>query len=178
MDFQDSIDIDLVFKCSQSVQNSNEFKNKDNNLIFRSSFWKKIFCLWITIIIDKKINVLSNSIYAHKKFSLSFEIIDNQEISFINKKWLHKKGPTDVISFPIILEQEFPNDLLFIELGDLFISLEMASKQSLEFDNSLKKEMLFLASHGFLHLLGWEHESESQLKNMLNLQEYLISQTN
>jgi len=177
MEIQDALNIDLVFKCSKSVKNLKEFQNKENNLIFKTSFWKKIFCLWLSIIIDEKIIVPSNIIYKKKTFSLSFEIIDNQEISIINKKWLNKNGPTDVISFPIILEKEFANDLLFIELGDLFISLEMASKQSVEFDNSLKKEMLFLASHGFLHLLGWEHESESQLKSMLNLQEYLISKS-
>ncbi len=177
MELQDNINIDLVFKCSKSVHNLTDFNSKENNLIFTSSFWEKIFSIWIKIIIDEKIKIPSSVIYKKNTFSLSFEIINNQEISIINNKWLNKKGPTDVISFPIILKKELANDLNFIELGDLFISLEMASKQALEFDNSLKKEMLFLASHGLLHLLGWEHEGESQLKSMLNLQEYLISQS-
>ena len=60
-------------------------------------------------------------------------------------------------------------------MGDIFISLEMAFKQSLEFKHSLKKEMLWLASHGFLHLLGWEHNDDNELDNMLNFQEYLIT---
>ena len=51
----------------------------------------------------------------------------------------------------------------------------MAFKQSLEFDHSTKREMLWLASHGLLHLLGWEHNDAYELDNMLNFQEYLIS---
>ena len=47
-----------------------------------------------------------------------------------------------------------------------------------EYCHSLKREILFLASHGFLHLLGWEHETEEELKSMLNFQEYLISKLN
>ena len=85
------------------------------------------------------------------------QIINDNEISFINQKWMNKSGPTDVLSFPIISKEDNTKDLNFIELGDLFISLEMAFKQSLEFDHSLKREMLLLASHGLLHLLGWEH---------------------
>ena len=75
----------------------------------------------------------------------------------------------------MISDEDNNIDLNFIELGDLFISLEMALKQSLEFNHSIKREMLWLASHGFLHLLGWEHSDDYKLKNMLNFQEYLIS---
>ena len=88
---------------------------------------------------------------------------------------MNKSGPTDVLSFPMITELDTTKDLNFVELGDLFISLEMAFKQSLEFDHSLKREMLLLASHGLLHLLGWEHNDDNALDNMLNFQEYLIS---
>ena len=88
---------------------------------------------------------------------------------------MNKTGPTDVLSFPIISDIDYMKDLFFLELGDLFISLEMAFKQSLEFKHSIKREMLWLASHGFLHLLGWEHNDEHDLENMLNFQEYLIT---
>ena len=169
------IDIDLVFICSESVKNLKEFNNDYGRIIFNSIFWEDVFCNWLEIIIQENINDKSKILSYKKNFSLSFHIIDNKEISILNKKWLNKKGPTDVISFPIIVEKEFEYDLLFIELGDLFISLEQAAKQSKDFSNSLIREMLFLASHGLLHLLGWEHDSEAELKSMLNLQEYLIS---
>ena len=92
----------------------------------------------------------------------------------MNKKWMQKNGPTDVISFPIISDESL-NNLDHIELGDIFISLEMALKQSYEYKHSIYKEMLWLASHGFLHLLGWEHNNALDLENMLNFQEYLIT---
>ena len=88
---------------------------------------------------------------------------------------MNKSGPTDVLSFPMILDVDNTKDLNFIELGDLFISLETAIKQSKEFNHSLTREMLFLVSHGLLHLLGWEHKDDNQLDNMLSFQEYLIS---
>ena len=100
-------------------------------------------------------------------------IISNQEIAFMNQKWMQKNGPTDVLSFPII-SYESLNNLDHIELGDIFISLEIALEQSYEYKHSIYKEMLWLASHGFLHLLGWEHNNDLDLENMLNFQEYLI----
>ena len=172
------IDIDLVFICSESVENQNYHNNDYHDSIFNSIFWEDVFCNWLETIIDENINNKSKILTDKKSFSLSFHIIDNKEISILNKKWLNKNGPTDVISFPIILEKEFEYDLLFIELGDLFISLEQAAKQAKDFSNSLIREMLFLASHGLLHLLGWEHDNEDKLKSMLNLQEYLISKVN
>ena len=86
---------------------------------------------------------------------------------------MQKNTPTDVLSFPIISD-ESPNNLDHLELGDIFISLEIALEQSYEYKHSIYKEMLWLASHGFLHLLGWEHNNDFDLKNMLNFQEYLI----
>ena len=174
----ENIVIDLVFICGKSLQKQKDFKKKDNQLIFQSQFWEKIFYKWIKIIIEEKINIKTRNILNKKIFSLSFHIIDNQEISILNKKWLNKEGATDVLSFPIIIGNEFKNDLLFAELGDIFISLEMASNQAKDYCHSLKREILFLASHGFLHLLGWEHETEEELKSMLNFQEYLISKLN
>ena len=119
-------------------------------------------------------NELLKFIFKKKSFSLGLQIISNQEIASMNQKWMQKNKPTDVLSFPIISDESL-NNLDHIELGDIFISLEMALEQSYEYKHSIYREMLWLASHGFLHLLGWEHNSELELDNMLNFQEYLIS---
>jgi len=92
----------------------------------------------------------------------------------MNQKWMQKKGPTDVLSFPIISDESL-NNLDHIEFGDIFISLEMALEQSYEYKNSFYREMIWLASHVFLHLLGWEHNNEHDLESMLNFQENLIT---
>tara|TARA_B100001029_G_C14824297_1_gene319432 strand:+ start:30 stop:572 length:543 start_codon:yes stop_codon:yes gene_type:complete len=169
------LNLDLVFGSSDFTFLSDNFHNSIDKLIFESSFWEKAFLCWIKIIIEEKDSSFPICISEKKNFSLSLQIINNKEIAAINQKWMQKNGPTDVLSFPIISNNESSKDLPFLELGDLFISLEMAFKQSLEYNHSIKREMLWLASHGFLHLLGWEHNDDSELDNMLNFQEYLIS---
>ncbi len=169
------LQIDLVFKCNDFSKLSDHFLNKSDNIIFESGFWEKILLFWIKLILKEKDPSFPNFIFDKKIFSLSLQIINDNEISSINQKWMNKTGPTDVLSFPIISQEDNTKDLNFIELGDLFISLEMAFKQSQEFNHSLTREMLFLASHGLLHLLGWEHNDDNELDNMLSFQEYLIS---
>jgi len=169
------INLDLVFKCNEFSQFSNKLKDPKNKLIFESIFWDKVFLSWIKIILKKGDYKFPNSILKKKSFSLGLQIISNQEIALLNQKWMQKNGPTDVLSFPIISDESL-NNLDHIELGDIFISLEMALEQSYEYKHSIYREMLWLASHGFLHLLGWEHNNDLDLENMLNFQEYLIKQ--
>ena len=168
------INLDLVFQCNDFSQFSNKLKDTKTKLIFESIFWEKVFLSWIKIILKKDDYKFTNSIFEKKSFSLGLQIISNQEITSMNKKWMKKNGPTDVLSFPITSEESL-NNLDYIELGDIFISLEMALEQSHEYKHSIFREMLWLASHGFLHLLGWEHNNDIDLENMLNFQEYLIT---
>ena len=168
------INLDLVFQCNDFSQFSNKVDSK-TKLIFESIFWERVFLSWINIILKKDDYELPKIILKKKSFSLGLQIISNEEIAAMNKKWMQRNGPTDVLSFPIISD-EYLNNLDHIELGDIFISLEMALEQSYEYKHSIKREMLWLASHGFLHLLGWEHNNDLDLENMLNFQEYLISQ--
>ena len=167
--------LDLVFKCNNFSELSDNFLNKPDNLIFKSVYWEEVLFCWINIILNEKDISFPNFIFEKKSFSLSLQIINDNEMSFINQKWMNKSGPTDVLSFPMISDVDTTKDLNFVELGDLFISLETAQKQSLEFNHSITREMLWLASHGLLHLLGWEHNDDNELDNMLNFQEYLIS---
>ena len=174
-----NLTIDLVFKFDKSLRLKNLLKEENDKLIFEHYFWQEIFEVWMNIILsENKFSYLSNFKMSRHIFSLSFEIIDDELIADLNKKWLNKTGPTDVLSFPIIAENDSYIDMPIIELGDLFISLDTAQKQSKEFNNSLKEEMIWLASHGFLHLLGWDHHDSNELDRMLFFQEYLISKLN
>ena len=167
------INLDLVFKCNDFPQFANKFNDTKSKLIFESIFWKKVFLSWIDTLLKRDDYELPKFINEKKSFSLGLQIISNQEIASINKKWMQKNGPTDVLSFPIFSNESL-NNLDHIELGDIFISLEMALQQSYEYKHSIYREMLWLASHGFLHLLGWEHNNDLDLENMLNFQESLI----
>ena len=169
------LEIDLVFNCSDTNSFKNFLKDKQDQLIIKKEFWENIFLSWIKIIIEEYSTNLNNTIKNKKSFSMSLQIINDKEICELKHKWLNKDLSTDVLSFPILVDEDINNNLPFIELGDLFISFETAYDQSIKYMNSLKKEMLWLASHGLLHLLGWEHNNKKELDEMINFQEYLIS---
>jgi probable rRNA maturation factor len=59
-------------------------------------------------------------------------------------------------------------------LGDIIISVDTAQRQALEQNHELNTELLWLASHGFLHLLGWDHPDEGSLTKMLECQARLL----
>jgi len=167
------INLDLAFHCNDFAHLSDKFHDPQEKIILEASFWENVFLCWINILLKKDDYEFKKFIFEKKSFSLGLQITSNQSISTMNKKWMNKNGPTDVLSFPIISDESL-NNLDHIELGDIFISLEIALEQSYEYKHSIYKEMLWLASHGFLHLLGWEHNNDLELENMLNFQEYLI----
>jgi len=170
--------IELVFKNSYEVKPNKLNVNDIKKYIFEHDFWENTFLSWINILLDEFKQSLPNFLLNKKSGSLSFEIVDDQKISDLNLIWLNKSGPTDVLSFPILSKEDSVNGLTSTEFGDIFISLEMALKQSKEYNNSVEQEVIWLASHGFLHLLGWDHQDQIQLDNMLIIQEYLISKLN
>lgn len=93
--------------------------------------------------------------------------VDTKAIKRLNRKFLKKDAPTDVLSFPL---GESGADGKFY-LGDIVISVPRAWKQSLSKKHSLEKELKLLAIHGFLHLLGYDHsagieEEERRVRNL------------
>ena len=111
-----------------------------------------------------------------KNFSIGLEFVTDKSIAKINDKWLNKPFATDVLSFPIIDNDSFLIDNS-IELGDIIISIETAIKQSRIYSEDLFKEILWLLSHGLLHLLGFDHQTKLSLKRMLILQDNIITKS-
>ncbi len=90
--------------------------------------------------------------------SVSIILTDNNKIHEINREFRGKDNPTDVISFAY-REEPFPFPAeMTEELGDIYISLEKASEQAVEFEVSFQEEIKRLLIHGCLHLLGYDHE--------------------
>lgn len=110
---------------------------------------------------------------------LTLRLTGDQEIQNLNSQYRQKNQPTDVLAFAT-LEWDFPkitNQPEFSEplyIGDIIISIETADKQAQKQGHSLKRELCWLASHGFLHLLGWDHPDEQSLQKMLQQQETLL----
>lgn len=101
--------------------------------------------------------------------------IDNESIKLINKDYRNIDKETDVISFALEDNDDFifPND--FRLLGDIYISIDKTIEQANLYEHSFKRELSFLAIHGLLHLLGYDHIEESDSKKMFSLQEELLS---
>ncbi len=108
-------------------------------------------------------------------YEVSLRLTDDQEIQELNSQFRHKNQPTDVLSFASLeLDSPLPPSSESLYLGDVIISVETATKQAQEQNHSLQFELAWLAVHGFLHLLGWDHPDEESLKAMLTQQEILL----
>lgn len=100
-------------------------------------------------------------------------IVSNKKIHEINKKYRKIDKPTDVISFA--LEDSKENFTPKIRmLGDIYISYEKVKSQALEYNHSLVRELCFLAIHGLLHLLGYDHMKKEDEIRMFELQKELL----
>ena len=100
--------------------------------------------------------------------------MDDPQITKLNKTYLHRNRPTDIIAFSQI-EGDF-SQLNAHLLGDLVISLETAQRNAEEGHATLKDEIVFLLIHGILHLLGYDHEgSVNQASEMQAKQEEVLS---
>ena len=136
--------------------------------------------------IDKEIeelNILNDYInYLVKKLELdkcefNIIIIDNKKIKEINKQYRNIDRETDVISFAMEdnMDIEYTD---FRLLGDIYISIDKCYEQAKEYGHSNIREICFLATHGILHLLGYDHMEEQEEKEMFKLQEELLNEYN
>ena len=101
-------------------------------------------------------------------------IIDNSRIREINREYRNIDRETDVISFALEDDKTF-NLEEFRVLGDIYISIDKARSQALEYGHSFKRELSFLAIHGFLHLLGYDHMEKEEEEIMFKKQEEVLS---
>lgn len=107
---------------------------------------------------------------------LSCIIVDDQRIHEINRDYRHIDRATDVISFALEDNDQFYVEGMPRSLGDIFISYDHACMQAKEYGHSIEREMCFLMTHGLLHLLGYDHMSEDDEKEMFALQKEILNQ--
>lgn len=102
---------------------------------------------------------------------VSLSIVDDREMQELNRRYRAVDRTTDVLSFP--LEDEPPKEPCL--LGDVIVSAPQAARQAEDYGHSLLREMSFLAVHGTLHLLGYDHETPAGDEEMQRLQEEVLS---
>lgn len=119
--------------------------------------------------------------FAMKKEKLedtSFDVIfvDNSYIHELNKNYRNIDRETDVITFALEDDDTIINGSGERMLGDIYISLDKAHSQAKEYGHSFKRELSFLAVHGFYHLLGYDHMTEEEEKIMFGKQEEVLQE--
>lgn len=150
---------------------------------------------------DKYLNVVVD---AYKKASkvlslpefleVNIDFVSKREIRKINAQHRKIDKVTDVLSFPTLLpvdqygmglildklsKENFPTDINFetgnIILGDIYICLGVVKKQAREYGHSFERELSYLAVHGLLHLLGYDHMVDEDKKVMREMEEKILA---
>jgi probable rRNA maturation factor len=130
--------------------------------------------------IEKLLNYAAEMENVQDEAEVSVTFVDNEKIREINRDYRGKDKPTDVISFALEEMGDGEIEVVGAEippvLGDIIISIPKAREQAEEYGHSFMRELGFLAVHGFLHLLGYDHETEEEEKEMFSKQEQILEQ--
>ena len=122
---------------------------------------------------------------------VNLSITDNEGIKEINKTYRGIDKATDVLSFPNVDYPE-PSDFILVQdveaqadyfnpdtgeliLGDIMISYDKLIEQAQEYGHTLLREFSFLLAHSMLHLLGYDHMEEKEMKSMEQRQEEILN---
>lgn len=112
-----------------------------------------------------------------KDWSLSVIYVTPEQIHEINRDYRNVDRPTDVISFAI---QDDMSDMLveesMCELGDIFINVQAIRDQAKAYGHSIRREACFLFCHGLLHLMGYDHMTPEDEKEMFGLQDVILDE--
>jgi probable rRNA maturation factor len=120
--------------------------------------------------------------------------VTDDAIRELNAQYRNLDKPTDVLSFSMWEEGEFETEIRYPEdedvsddpelselielpddpIGDIVISVPMALRQSEEYGHTLEREIGFLFVHGFLHLIGYDHQDEAAERTMTEKQEQVL----
>lgn len=115
---------------------------------------------------EKKIKKALKKQESNKR-SMEIVFVNHEIIKKMNKEFRDIDKTTDVLSF--VNDDEFNNSL-----GDIFINIDQAIKQAEEYEHSMIREISFLAVHGYLHLIGYDHQTKTEEEKMFNLQEEIL----
>lgn len=102
---------------------------------------------------------------------INVSLVDDDYMTELHIKWMDEPGTTDVLSFPMDMP-ETPGEA--VTLGDIVISPVVAAEQAKAQGHSTEHEIYILATHGLLHIIGYDHADKAEEKVMFNLQEKIV----
>lgn len=111
-------------------------------------------------------------------YDISISFVDNKEIHELNKQFRGVDRATDVLSFPMLSDEFEDVEYEEMSLGDIVVSLERALEQSIEYGHSFEREVCFLVCHSMFHLLGYDHDTEENTREMREKEEAVLTKLN
>ena len=105
--------------------------------------------------------------------SLSIVIVGDEEMAYYHEQYRHEPGPTDVLSFPY--DDDALDEEMAHYLGDVIIGYEQAARQAAEQGHSTAEELVLIAVHGLLHLLGYDDEAPTARATMWQRQREILT---
>lgn len=146
-------------------------KTGDTHARITPEIWENWFNHWLEI--------LHPHIPPAPSYEIGLRLTDDLQIQELNAQYRQQNKPTDVLAFAA-LEVDFPQSEEILTsvplyLGDIIVSVDTAQRQAQQQEHSLPTELAWLAAHGLLHLLGWDHPDEESLGRMLEQQVRLLN---
>lgn len=108
----------------------------------------------------------------HSDCELNMLFVDDEEMTQLHIKWMNEGGTTDVLSFPMDMPESKEQA---VTLGDIVISPRVAAEQAKSGGHSIEHEIFILATHGLLHILGYDHVELADEVIMFELQESIVA---
>jgi probable rRNA maturation factor len=114
-----------------------------------------------------------------KRGTLSVILVSDRKIRQVNREWRGKDSATDVLSFPLAVQDDHSVELSpgeeELELGELIISMERTVQQAEDYGHTFEREFAFLFVHGVLHVLGFDHLTKVEEKDMFGRQAQILA---
>ncbi len=152
------------------LSSTNSVDFGETNARITPETWENWFNSWLEI--------LQPDIPPALGYEIGLRLTDDSQIQELNAQYRQKNQPTDVLAFAA-LEVDFPHSEEMLAsvplyLGDIIVSVDTAQRQAQQQGHNLPTELAWLAAHGLLHLLGWDHPDEESLERMLEQQVKLL----
>jgi probable rRNA maturation factor len=113
-----------------------------------------------------------NALALNPECDLNISFVEDDYMTELHIKWMNEPGTTDVLSFPMDMPEERGE---VVTLGDIVISPVVAAAQALSQGHSTEHEIFILATHGLLHIIGYDHAEKGDEKIMFELQEKIVT---
>ncbi|XP_052712055.1 endoribonuclease YbeY-like [Crassostrea angulata] len=132
--------------------------------------------------LKSQINIL-RKLFGVESYDLSVTCLTSQEIAKINAQYRGKKEPTDVLAFPFY-ENLVPGRLPtsqehgVLDLGDIYLGIPYIYHQCKSNNQNLQEVLPVMVTHGICHLIGYDHETEKQYKEMYSKESLILTEFN